>query len=910
MNDSVTITFDATLGSGDLVGVDTVYAHTGVITEESICPTDWLHKPALWSWAPDSLIAMTKIGPNLHEITFHVKSFYGLSSKEILLEMAFVFRNGSGSLTGKNADGSDIYVHCWQETGFDARMVDPLEQPILVDPGETLDFNVLTTQTADLIRIYHEGILAANVTSSNTASFSFAAGAVGKYKVWFEADNGDTVITDTTYYVVTEPPTVMDAPAGSKFGITYLSDTSVRLFFYAPMKEFVYVIGDFNDWEVCPEYQMNQAVDGKSYWLDIHGLPVGEQVRFQYFIDRKLKIADPYSEMILDPWHDPVIPNSIYPDLIDYPVGKTTRIASVMETAQEPYPWVNTSFTKPDNRDMVIYEMLIRDYIIRHDYNTAIDSLDHLVELGVNVIELMPPTEFEGNDSWGYNPSYFFAPDKWYGPRHDLKRFIDECHSRGIAVIFDVVFNHAFGQCPWVQMYYDADEGKVTPDNPWFNVEAKHPFNVGMDFNHSDWYVQHIVDSTMAFWVENYKVDGFRLDLSKGITQNYSDNVGDWGIRDEQRIGWLKGYADRLWSKHPGVWLILEHFANNDEEIELAGHGFMLWGNANHNYSDATMGWASSDFNFAVSHKARGWPFHNLVGFAESHDEERLMYNNLNFGNEVPGYSTKDEVTALRRMELGAAFLFTVPGPKMMWMFGELGYDFSINYDCRICPKPIRWDYKTDCERYRLFKTYQALIDLKINNSAFRTNDFEVYSSTNTKTIKVSDPSMDVVVIGNFDVVDQSVWPGFQYAGTWYNYFTGASISVSDPNATIPLGPGEWRIYTSTPLSTPDTTCPFMIIEGIEEPQIEWVSVYPNPFQEQLTVSFASAKMAEVRLEIFNLMGQKVATVAHTRMAPGQHDLVWEGTNDIGKPVVEGYYLYRLQVGDELKSGKVIFSRD
>ncbi|NOZ04318.1 MAG: hypothetical protein GXO92_06915 [FCB group bacterium] len=101
----------------------------------------------------------------------------------------------------------------------------------------------------------------------------------------------------------------------------------------------------------------------------------------------------------------------------------------------------------------MIYELLVRDFIDRHDYQTLIDTLDYLEKLGINAIELMPINEFEGNSSWGYNPSFYFAPDKYYGTRQDLKLFIDECHRRGIAVIMDIVLNHTYGQSPLVSGY-------------------------------------------------------------------------------------------------------------------------------------------------------------------------------------------------------------------------------------------------------------------------------------------------------------------------------------------------------------------------------------------------------------------------------------------------------------------------
>ena len=145
----------------------------------------------------------------------------------------------------------------------------------------------------------------------------------------------------------------------------------------------------------------------------------------------------------------------------------------------------------------------------------------------------MPIMEFEGNESWGYNPSYFFAPDKYYGSRDDLKEFIQAAHQQGMAVILDMVLNHAFGQNAMVRMYWNSDQNRPSEDSPWFNEEPTHPFNVGFDFNHESLYTKDFVDSVNLYWISEYHFDGFRFDLSKGFTQtNNPTDVGKWGQYD------------------------------------------------------------------------------------------------------------------------------------------------------------------------------------------------------------------------------------------------------------------------------------------------------------------------------------------------------------------------------------------
>jgi pullulanase/glycogen debranching enzyme len=198
---------------------------------------------------------------------------------------------------------------------------------------------------------------------------------------------------------------------------------------------------------------------------------------FQYLVDGEIRIADPYTDKILDPWNDNNIPSSTYPNLKDYPTNKTNHAVSVFQTDQSEFQWQNDDdFVQPEQKDLVIYELLIRDFIQNHDYQTLIDTLDYLEDLGINAIELMPINEFEGNSSWGYNPSFYFAPDKYYGTKNDLKSFIDECHRRGIAVIQDMVLNHSYRQSPFVRLYWDSINNRPAINNPWYN--EKSPNNV------------------------------------------------------------------------------------------------------------------------------------------------------------------------------------------------------------------------------------------------------------------------------------------------------------------------------------------------------------------------------------------------------------------------------------------------
>ena len=472
----------------------------------------------------------------------------------------------------------------------------------------------------------------------------------------------------------------------------------------------------------------------------------------------------------------------------------------------------------------------------------------------------MPVIEYDGLLSWGYAPTFFFAAEKFYGPENTLKALVDSCHKNGIAVIMDIVLNHAFRPNPWLRLYYDIGKDEPTSESPWFNTQPTHPFNVGYDFNHSSPYVQAFTDSVLDFWTTNFRFDGYRFDLSKGLTQfNSIGDVALWGNYDIERVNNIKRITNNLWNKHPGTLVILEHFANNDEEMELAAHGCLLWGKAHSEYNQSTMGYVggqNDDFEYGVSHLERGWAFHNLVGFMESHDEERLMYNNLLYGNQTADYDIHDLNTSLKRMAQAAAF-FTVPGPKMIWQFGELGYDYSINFpsnteESRTSPKPVKWDYYLDFYRRQLYLEYAALINLKTTYPSFRTNQYRLETWGTQKQIYIDDNDMKATIVGNFNIYNDNVYTGFQHNGWWYDYMSGDSLFVENVDMTINLNPGNWKIFTDIKLTLPDLNNPIdtneinTSISNNYYKSKEDLSLYPNPFNNVLEINFKRIKTLDV----------------------------------------------------------------
>ncbi|NUO79014.1 T9SS type A sorting domain-containing protein [candidate division KSB1 bacterium] len=724
---------------------------------------------------------------------------------------------------------------------------------------------------------------------------------------------------DSSTFIVNPPLVVEALPAGAKDGVNYINATTATAVLHAPRKNFVYVLGDFNNWQIDPAYFMKRTPDSSRYWITLTNLVPNRQYVYQYLVNGSLRIADPYADQISDPSNDRFITSATYPNLIQYPTGKTEEIASVLQTVQNVYNWQAANYKRPEQKDLVIYELLVRDFIAAHDYKTLIDTLGYLQRLGVNAIELLPPTEFEGNLSWGYNISFYFAPDKYYGPRFDLKRFIDECHKRNMAVIIDMVLQHSYGQHPLVRMYSTGAYGPPAPDNPWYNVTAPHTdFAFGYDFNHERQVTKDFVDRVNRYWLEEYRVDGFRFDFTRGFT----NRPGNSGPRDNARIAVLKRMADQIWSVDSTAYVILEHLIDDNSEMkELAEYkrGMLLWGNLNRAYSQSAMGWLedsgfSSDLAWGF-YKTRGWNKPGLVTYMESHDEEWLMYRNLQYGRSSGNYSVKDLNTALDRMKLVAAFFLTLPGPKMLWQFGELGYDQALPNNGRTDPKPILWNYNTQPNRKNLYKVFAALLKLRNENEVFRSTatqvSMRVGQAQYDRRINLTHASMNVTIIGNFGVTARNVFPNFQSTGKWYNYFRGDSITVSDTQAAFNLLPGEFHIYTSKRLPPPE---PGIVNEVVDQPaalvaDFELQQNYPNPFNPSTQVRFTLPRASKVRMRVFDAMGREVAQLLNGALAAGPHTLLWNGQNEAGELVRSGVYFLRLEAGSEVAVRKMAVVR-
>lgn len=809
-------------------------------------------------------------------------------------------RNGIGKIgfliKAKDGTGSKQSQDILVEVGtFQVNLTAPVENSAIILASGS-NFNITATNTNGLASysLKANGVVINTVASASSYTYSHTS-ITSNQTYELAVTQGTTTITKK-FSAIVNPNTVSAAmPAGLVDGINYNSTdaTKATLVLDAPLKDFVYVAGSFNNWQPSSAYAMKKDPTSGKFWLELTGLVSGVNNTYQYWVVKTtpianspalVKTADPYSTLVLSPYDDPSIPAVSYPNMPVYPVGQSFEV-TVLKTGQTPYNWKVTNFTKPEKDKLVVYEVLVRDFDAARNYQSLIDRIDYFKNLKINAIQLMPVMEFEGNESWGYNTSFHMALDKFYGTSDKLKELIDLCHQNGIAVILDVALNHAFGRNPMVRMWMNDPDGdgfgSPTAENPYFNTVAKHSYSVGEDFNHQSLKTQYYVDRVIKQWIEEYKIDGFRWDLTKGFTQACTaSDQNCTNAYQQDRVDVLKKYADYSWSLDPTHYTIFEHLGTDAEEKEWANYrvsdpvskGIMMWGKMTDQYSQLAMGYATNTDISRMASASHGFVANRLMGYAESHDEERVMYKSVQFGASNGSYDVKNLNTALSRMPALGAVSLLIPGPKMIWHFGDLGWESSIFTcnnstvntdvdgtagDCKLDTKPQpQWvnNWLGNSNRSKIYNDWAKMITLKTTEPVFLGTPTIASASSLSVNIKITNSNLssaqlkDVLILANFDTTAKNVPTGFQYTGTWYNLMDNSTINVTDVNAVINIPAGEYRIYGNKVAN--------LAIEDFEKGNT--VSLYPNPVSNYFTLNIATTKV-----QVYAISGQLVKSFAN-----------------------------------------------
>jgi hypothetical protein len=849
------------------------------------CPTN-----GTWTVSNEANRLIYNNSNDTYSITFVPQTFY---NRVGIGRIGFLLKPKNGTGTNGNKKSQDFTI----EVGaFQVNLTAPLQNSTtILSSGATRSITATNTNGTANYVLKSNGTTLNSATGVSSYNYNHTNITSNQYYA-LEVTQGTTTVTKN-FTVLVNPTTASVAmPNGLVNGINYNTsdNTKATLVLDAPLKDYVFVAGSFNNWNPTSSYAMKKDPTSGKFWLELTGLGAGTNYSYQYWVVDEtpiantpalVKVADPCSTTVLSPWDDPDIPNATYPNLPPYPAGQEREV-TLLKTGQTPYNWQVANFPKPNKDKLVVYELLIRDFDANRNFQDVINRIQYFKDLGINAIELMPVMEFEGNESWGYNTAFHMALDKFYGTPEKFKQLVDVCHQNGIAVILDIAFNHAFGRNPMVRMWMNDPDGDgwgpPSSENPYFNTVAKHSYSVGEDFNHASTFTRDYVKQTIKHWITEYKIDGFRWDLTKGFTQSCSaSDQTCTNARQQDRIDVLKGYADYSWSLDNDHYVIFEHLGGNSEEQEWAnyrlseGKGIMMWGEMFTQYKELALGFSGQSIS-NMSHINRGFAGKRLLGYPESHDKDRLMYEAITYGTTSGTLPVRNNLTnALNRMGAIGATSILVPGPKMIWHFGELGnsqsiytcFDGSVNDesatiagDCKLDKKQqVQWSWLSEPTRVAILNDWSKLIKLKTTEPVFIGEHTMSTDGSNFKQrIHIFDNNLAsnqlkyVVVLANFDTSNTTINPnfpttGYTYPMTWYDLMdNNAPVVINNPTDVISVNSGRFRVFGNKPatLSSDD-------FETIQNN----ITVYPNPTKN----SFALTQDAS-KVEIYNIAGQLIKT--------------------------------------------------
>ncbi len=457
---------------------------------------------------------------------------------------------------------------------------------------------------------------------------------------------------------------------------------------WAPNADSVSVAGSFNANNPNTHFL---GSEGNGWWsLDIPYVSQGARYKFVIRHDgQELWKRDPWSRRLTNSVGDPLVYDSA------------------------AYQFQSEGYGTPSWNEVVIYEMHVGTYgalpgdAVPANFDECIENLDHLQELGVNCVELMPVMEFAGDISWGYNLAHPWSVESAYGGPDAFKRFVDACHQRGIAVLLDVLYNH-WGPQDLDLWRYDGWSENGQGGIFFYNDpnRAETPWGPRPDYGRHE--VRSYIKDNAMMWLDEFRLDGLRFDATKYIRE--VPETGEW-LED----GWgvLRWINDAVDATQPWKIMIAEDFGDWNAmtlPTSSGGAGFeSQWdGRFLHpvrslativNDADRSM----FELRDSVLNIFNGQATQRVV-FTESHDEAA----NQPRLPEVVWPGNADSWEAKKRSTLAAAVVFTSPGIPMIFQGQEFFEDGTWTDSA-----PMDWARKDTFNG--IFQLYRDLVRLRRN---------------------------------------------------------------------------------------------------------------------------------------------------------------------------------------------------
>ncbi|MGL5873149.1 MAG: alpha-amylase family glycosyl hydrolase [Xenococcaceae cyanobacterium] len=549
--------------------------------------------------------------------------------------------------------------------------------------------------------------------------------------------------------------------------------SSVEFDLFAPYNNKATLIGSFGD-----EIPMKKGEDG--YFRAQVDLEDGV---YQY----KFRVQTKSPNFEPDEWIEVIDPYAT--DVDDEKHQSIARIKDGKRVV-DAYAWQYDDVPLPQNHELIIYEMHVADFTggeidpdKKGKYLDAIDKLDYLKDLGINAIELMPVNEYPGDYNWGYKVRHFFATETSYGSTEDLKRFIDECHARGIRVIMDGIYNHTDEECPLLQIdrnywYYENKHYPEDPNNYWGPEFKYDKYDDNLDVKPAWKYIGDVV----RYWVQEFHIDGIRFDAVRQLA-NF------------EFLDWLAHQSKKNTATKP-FYNIAEHIPDTSTVTAPEGPLDACWHESFRYFVVPHICGEQFDLNSlkeVLDPKRQGYAGAvNVINYLATHDRERIF-------RELGDRGIFDEA-AFTRAKLGVVILLTAVGIPMLWMGEEFGEHKRKSENVEQ-PKKIAWPLLDRPENQDLFKYYQRLIALRKENPAVQSDNIDFFHENPESKVlaylRWNDSENRVVVMLNFSDKDLNGYQITQFPadGTWKDWLDNSQLEAKEGSLMTDLPQYTARVF-------------------------------------------------------------------------------------------------------------------
>ena len=628
------------------------------------------------------------------------------------------------------------------------------------------------------------------------------------------------------------------------------------------------------------------------WWIDLD-MPNG-QYEYEFLLMNGNRIADPLSRRLTN--------------------GRTRiEIGPGGISTADDYEWQSVNYLRPSLDTLVIYELHVDDFSAQGNgqgrFVDVIDRLDHLRSVGINAIELLPITEFPGTHSWGYDPKLMSAVESRYGTPEELKTLVDEAHTRGMAIIMDMVWNHVRSSSPiWeIQPNYDLNP-YIKPSNELNPNETEGSWGM-LDLDHFNEKTMEYIDQVNRIWIEEYMIDGFRFDATRMIGWQLSQP--DFGI---------PAWTSSIEALDPTIYQIAEHLPSDPWLIDVTS----LTSSWHDSFHDILLTDAHGQYNSATTFMNQVVRLHEYsnvgnaysdrtqaIKYMISHDEQSIIQEMVVFNN----YSIDE---ARERDKFYASILFTSLGIPMIFQGQEFGLqtgwtDANNNgdYEEKLQYRPIDWSQLSTESGLSHIEHYSKLSKFRKKNPAFSQGTFHDlwrYEAERVIVYGYKDESEDnnndqIVVIANFSEYDRTVNNvPFLSSGTWYDVMEpGNELVTNDGNY------GEYFIEGKTAVIYSNQQWDLDIQNYVALPQkYDVIQAFPNPFNARVQIKLNLDNDIQGKLMVYDLRGHLVSTLKEGIFHQGEHNLYWDSTSENGVYLSSGIYVVSFRSQSNSLNTKVL----